>query len=942
MISRIIMGVVVFFVLCGSEPCFGVETQDPEIAPQVMIEWRFDRAGDLLGWVPGGHVADVAVQDDGLSGRATDWDPILMGPVFEIPARPTQWVEVRMRSAQEGRAELFWAETLEGEFGGFSQEKSVSFAIQAGDEFHDYRILPFWHAGEQIIRLRFDPPSVERFEVAHIRVLDAPQPVSQATRWDFRDSTLGWATWPSMAPTSVESNGLGFQVSEGDSWLISPTLQIPADDLSFLAIRMAVDAGQRCRVFCVQASKSGYDTLDIPIAADGRMHTYHLDMASLERWQDTVVMLGIQPSDRPAARVQIESIRLSSEPTGPAQLRVEHFGSTSGVQRAGRPFEVTALLRNHGGRPARSVSATLKAPEGVQVLNDVVQHVDQVDRYFPESFHWQVLASDPSTISLRLAVQIEAADLAEPRAKDSSSLDAARLEKRPTIERSASLDITPAPQVELSDYVPPPQPVRSDVDIGVYYFPGWDTWSRWEPILDFPERKPVLGWYDEADPECADWQIKWAVEHGVRFFMVDWYWDRGNRILEHWLHQAYAQARFRHHLQWAIMWANHNAPGSHCREDWRRVTQYWIDHYFSMDQYYRIDDRPAVFIWAPANIRNDVGGSSEAAELYALSQQMAREAGYKGIYFVALSSHESAAQCAQLVNEGYEAFTSYHGFYLAESRAGSNQFSFSRVVGTGPEFWRQADERASGLEYIPIVDTGWASQPWHGQQARVIHGRTPELFGQLCRLAAQYARQNGKRIVAIGPWNEWGEGSYIEPYAEHGFADLEQLRQAFCPPGDWPPSLVPADVGRGPYDLQADPRKTAWQFDTQAGLQGWRPNGALQIELTERGLQGRSVGSDPILHAPGVRFLADEYQQLVVRMSSSQNDMAQLFWATTITPVSEANSIRFPVIGDGNVHEYRLDLTKSRRWRGAVTGLRFDPVMRSDVDVVIEAIRLEP
>jgi hypothetical protein len=204
----------------------------------------------------------------------------------------------------------------------------------------------------------------------------------------------------------------------------------------------------------------------------------------------------------------------------------------------------------------------------------------------------------------------------------------------------------------------------------VYYFPGWDTWTRWKPILDFPERKPVLGWYDEANPECADWQIKWAVEHGVRFFMVDWYWDRGNRLLEHWLHQAYAQARHRHHLQWAIMWANHNPPGSHSREDWRRVTQYWIDHYFAMDQYYRIDDRPAVFIWAPANIRNDLGSSQAAGELYAMSQQMAQQAGYKGIYFVAMSSHESAAQCTQLLNEGYEAFTSYHGFYLAEAALG--------------------------------------------------------------------------------------------------------------------------------------------------------------------------------------------------------------------------------------------------------------------------------
>jgi hypothetical protein len=159
--------------------------RDSALSPQVLIEWRFERPGDLLGWVPGGHLADVAVRDGALSGRATDWDPILLGPVFEIPARPTQWVEVRMRASQEGRAELFWTETLEGRFGGFSQEKTSSFAVAAGDEFRDYRILPFWHAAGKIVRLRFDPPSVERFEIAHIRILEAPQPASSATSLGF-------------------------------------------------------------------------------------------------------------------------------------------------------------------------------------------------------------------------------------------------------------------------------------------------------------------------------------------------------------------------------------------------------------------------------------------------------------------------------------------------------------------------------------------------------------------------------------------------------------------------------------------------------------------------------------------------------------------------------------------------------------------------------------
>ena len=921
------IGCLVLLVFGGVARCLAAEVRDSALARQELIAWRFERPGDLLGWVPGGHLADVSVRDGALSARATDWDPILLGPVFEIPARPTQWVEIRMRASQEGSAELFWTETLEGRFGGFSQEKTTSFTVAAGDEFRDYRILPFWHTAGRIVRLRFDPPSVERFEIAQIRILEAPQPTSSATSWDFREGHLDWSEWQSTEQPAADAGGLRIKAGGRQSWLISPPLDIPADDLGFLAVRMAVEAGERGRVFCVNAAQSGYDTMEFPLRADGQMHTYHLDMASLGRWKDSVVLLGIEPSDLSGTEVQIESIVLSAEPTGPPQLGIEFFGSTSGVQRAGRPFEVTALLKNHGGRSAKNVTLTLDVPEGVDVLSDVSQHVPRVSRSFPESIHWQVRAAQPGQVRLKLVVQAEGTAPGETLAP---------------LEMAASVEVTPIPAAASSGYVPEPQPVQSDLDIGVFYFPGWDTWTRWKPILDFPERKPVLGWYDEANPECADWQIKWAVEHGVRFFMVDWYWDRGNRHLEHWLHQAYSKARHRHHLQWAIMWANHNPPGSHSREDWRRVTQYWIDHYFGMDEYYRIDDRPAVFVWASANIRNDLGGSQAAGELYALSQQMAQQAGYKGIYFVAMSSHESAAQCTQLLDEGYEAFTSYHGFQLAEARAGGKQFPFSHVVETGPEVWRLADERASGLDYIPIVDTGWASQPWHGLQARVIHGRTPELFGQLCRLAAEYARQNDKRIVALGPWNEWGEGSYIEPYAEHGFRDLEQLRHAFCPPGDWPPSLVPADVGRGPYDLQPVPLRTSWQFAIADGLQGWSPNGALRIELADEGLRGESVGSDPILSGPGVRFEADQFRQLVVRMSSSRDDMAQLFWATAITPVSETNSVRFPVVGDGIVREYRVDLNQSRRWRSVITGLRFDPVARPGAQLVIESIRLEP
>lgn len=133
------------------------------------------------------------------------------------------------------------------------------------------------------------------------------------------------------------------------------------------------------------------------------------------------------------------------------------------------------------------------------------------------------------------------------------------------------------------------------------------------------------------------------------------------------------------------MWANHNAAGTHTPEDWRAVTRYWIDHYFCTEEYYQIDGRPVVMIWAPSNIRRDVGGSDKASRLYALSQTMARAAGLKGIYFIAMGAHETDVQVRELTREGYDAFTSYHGFIKAQRRAGNQPIRFEDVVATSPD-----------------------------------------------------------------------------------------------------------------------------------------------------------------------------------------------------------------------------------------------------------------
>jgi hypothetical protein len=875
---------------------------------KTLIEWRFNKAGELRGWQTFGMIADASVRDGALHGRPTGSDPILMGPVFEIAAAPAQYVEICMKGTAPAVAELYWTETLQGQYGGFSPQKHRLFHTSADGQFHVYRIWPFWHAAKKIIRLRFDPPNAGEFDIRWIRIAERQVAGSAEKSWNRDEIRSQW-----RASGDVDGDGQG-------PILLSPLVAIRAADHPFVCVRMATGRAGSGRLFCVSKNRFGWESVAFPLRPDGKLHSYNIATSALKHWDDQIILLGLQVPTAEGAKTHVESIEAASEPRGPAELEVAYFGRSEGINRAGRPAGVTCTLRNLGGETAKDVTATLVVPPGVKVLDGARKTIDRLSLYLPKTVGWQIQADTLGKIDL--AVKVAAAGV-DP------------------VSSAASLEFTKAPDVPKSSYVPEPKPVKSKYEVGAFYFPGFPTAGQWAPIRPYPNRKPILGWYDESNPECADWQIKWAVEHGIKFFMVDWYWCKGNRHLEHWVHNAYAKARHRKYLKWCVMWANHNPPNTHSADDWRKVTQYWIDHYFHMPEYYRIDNRPAVFIWAPQNVRHDVGGSAAAAKLYAMSQEMAKAAGYPGIYFAAMSSHDNPDRTKEVLSEGYEAATTYHGFQLAHQRAKSDWFPFSALLDTCPELWREAEKSAQGLLYLPIVDTGWDARPWHGDKSVVMHGRTPELLGKLCRLAREHADQTGKKIIALGPVNEWGEGSYIEPYAKYGFQDLDQVREAFCEPGDWPPNLIPSDVGLGPYDLPTVAAKTAWEFNADGALEGWSTNGDVAgLEAKGGALTGRSTGRDPIIQVPGIEIEADRTNRLQFRMRSDRNQRVQVFWATTLTAMTEITSVGTQVAGDGQFHDYEIDLSKSPHWRGVVNILRIDPATEPGVTFAFDYIRV--
>ncbi len=939
---------------------------------RTLIEWRFDRDGDLEGWQPNNHLTNVTVTNGALRCQAVGSDPILeLQPRLNIPVTPWQVVELRLQADHDGMAELFWSGTDQGHYGGFAQEKATRFPVTGDGAWHTYRLRPFWHAERQLMRLRFDVYDAARFEVDSLRVMEPDMAAATTSaEFDFRTDNAGWRG-EDGAEASHTERALAIKSNERLGFAAAPPLDLDATGLTWLSLRMAVDHGRHATLLFATAGQSGLRSLSFPIQADSREHTYNLDLLASPHWRDRVIALALRPSDDPTATARLHWLKVTATPQGEPELAISSLAIEEFPARANRPVTLAAIVENLGGTTVSNLSGTIRLAEEVQLLANPATSLPTLAPRETATLRWRIQADRP--LESEAAVTIQA------------------LNAPPAIG-TTHLQFTAIPKVPQRDYVPEPKPARGPFEVGVYYFPGWQSAGQWQPIQRFPERRPVLGWYREGEPEVADWHIKWAVEHGITFFIYDWYWSRGSRQLEHALHQGYFNARYRSLLKFCLLWANHNAPGSHSLEDCREVTRFWIANYFNRPEHVTVEGKPLLVIFAPQRLYEDLGAKNVPAALAAMRAECVR-AGLQGLYLVACVA--DAAQGREAAAAGFDGVTGYTWPHLGVP-AGEFRAPFASILEGYRRNWQHILDTA-GIPLLPPLSGGWDSRPWHGENNFIRYDRTPELFRQHLRDARQLleSRPNDSRLrnlLIVEAWNEWGEGAYIEPHREFGFGYLDAIRDALTETRGPHTDVTPMDIGRGPYDVAATAgSQTAWEFD--GGADDWHAlmnvstpiatNGALTLQTTAR---------DPAIVSPPLAVRAGEFRKLRFRLrltagSDSKNRQAarvaplsaattplpslsspsegeervaagrersglstgisttehgQIYWSTEQIPESAATGVSFAPAADGQWHEYEIEVASNPRWRGRITRLRFDPCEKSGLTVELDWLRLGP
>ncbi len=771
---------------------------------QTMFKWEFNEEKGWNGWTPG-HALRNARFDATSVRFDTLPQAILTSPWFELEGADNgARVEVDFECDGPGIVMLYFTNKREGKYGGFEPPWMARMHVPAAGR-RILRFRPFWQRLGKINRIRFDPPVNRACRLHSISIVVPPDERNPLD--GVGACSVKW--WENVRGADPAERGgeLRVRATEPQALVLSAVEPFEACRRSVLRLDAEVSDGDAPSFYWAGDGDAGL--FGIPLAGVTRSSSgeYVLDLRRFSQWHGRITHVGLAFGRAAGATLRMRSLAVEANDPERPLVRVLFLGPAEPLPRAGRPMEIRAILAHAAGPPWPGGAARL-AVEGAAECATPVLEVPAMN------------PGDRCTIRGRIV----------PRAAGDFRLRLV-LGEEETV-RTVHVEPAIAPVAAGEYEVPPPRPVRTPYEIGIYYFPGWSPasgLSRWKFQAGFPERDPALGWYEEGSPVVADWQIKWALENGITFFIFDWYWRDGREELGEGLNEGFLRVRYCDSIRFAVMWANHPPFDNHSEDQLLEVTDYWIERYFRRPNYLRMGDRPYVSFFSPHELVSDLGSEEAVRKAFDRMRERARAAGLPGIHIAACGGMEKP-DLERFRRCGFDSVTAYNYLDVGLPVA---QFPYRHYMAAHEGIWRRLRD-AAVLPYVPLLTVGWDSRPWHGPQAQARFDRRTEYFREGLEGLKRFLDESGSKTAILEAWNEWGEGSYLGPNVEFGFGDLEAVRAVFADPGPWPANVGPADVGAaGVHDLRGDGAgaRAAMRYGSPVKVEGVRPGVVEGLEL---------------------------------------------------------------------------------------------------------------
>ena len=460
----------------------------------------------------------------------------------------------------------------------------------------------------------------------------------------------------------------------------------------------------------------------------------------------------------------------------------------------------------------------------------------------------------------------EPADLVTPDSRDLPFLSG------PARTLAASPTVKP-----IAYYLPQFHPIPENDQWWGKGFTEWTNVVRGRPFFPGhyqPHLPGELAFYDLRVAEVREQQAKLAREHGIHGFCYYYYWFNGKRLLERPLDEVVRTGK--PDFPFCICWANENWSrrwdGAEAEVLMAQVHSEESDQAFIHDvipilqdpRYIRVNGAPMLLVYRPGILPN----AQRTAETW---REACRKAGIPNL-------HLAAVQSFGLTDPrpfGFDSAVEFppHGLQAAEiTRA---------VEGLDPSFtgkiydFRDAVKSAIAQAPAPYrlfrgAMTGWDNTARRRHNGHVFANSSPteyEVWLRALVSATEETHPPGERFLFINAWNEWAEGTHLEPDQKHGRGYLEATARALSHRSDWRAVIgaieartdVPEAV-RGylrdlEFALEAYARSVSYLTgisDVVRRIQA-ETHTALFSGTVPLGLQNRPVHADGVMHLDTVQ-----------------------------------------------------------------------------------------
>lgn len=370
--------------------------------------------------------------------------------------------------------------------------------------------------------------------------------------------------------------------------------------------------------------------------------------------------------------------------------------------------------------------------------------------------------------------------------------------------------------IKLENYVPTPCPATADRIVAAHYYPAWKKGTAgfhrgFDDLHGFPERTPLLGYYDGDSPEACDWEIKWAIEHGINCFIFCWYRKKDNfgkpmtvsdlRLGET-LHNGFLNAKYGNMMNFAIMFEAQNDWGGTDEEDLiNNLMPFWIENYFRRENYLKIDGKPVLFVYdAHSQIKNAFADAQDQKRVFDKCRKIAVDAGFDGMIFAIEYRGEETAEIEEYCRQGYDFAYAYCWRVKKENL--TNETVISEQVRKNSIHLNE-----NPYTFCPTASAMWDPSPrFITMPDRFTLARhsplwklKPEEFRRLLRELVNLTENLpsdsiGRKLLMLDNWNEWDEGHYIMPSHEFGFGYVQGVREEFTKRDNLPDYRTPQDI----------------------------------------------------------------------------------------------------------------------------------------------------